>query len=206
MAKGRARHLTWAGFIGIFALFFATHSIPVRPAIKPRIVAQVGPRRFAIGYSILSAALLALLIWAARAAPYVEIWPLLGWHRHVTHAGMLAISLLLAFSIGRPNPFSFGGAGNDTFDPMRPGIVRVVRHTVLAALALWAFRHMLPNGDLAHVLLFGVLGGFAVGGWGADQPPQETGDGIETVGSDERCRCGGSGSRQAGVYSTSRKT
>ncbi|MHA3915889.1 NnrU family protein [Halovulum sp. GXIMD14793] len=156
--------MTWAGFLGIFALFFATHSIPVRPAIKSRIVARVGPRGFAVGYSVLSLALLALLIWAAGAAPYVELWPQLAWHRHVAHAGMLVVCLILAFSIGRPNPFSFGGARNDMFDPARPGIVRLVRHPLLAALALWATFHMLPNGDLAHVLLFGVLGGFALGG------------------------------------------
>lgn len=156
--------MTWAGFIGIFALFFATHSIPVRPGIKSHIVARIGPHGFAVGYSILSLAMLALLIWAAGAAPYVELWPQSGWHRHAAHAGMLAVCLILAFSIARPNPFSFGGAHNDRFDPTRPGIVRVVRHPVLAALALWAVLHTLPNGDLAHVLLFGVLAGFAVGG------------------------------------------
>ena len=158
--------MTWAGFIGIFALFFATHTIPVRPAIKSRIVAHVGPRGFGVGYSVLSLAMLAMLIWAAGAAPNVELWPQLGWHRHFVHAGMLAVCLVIAFLIGRPNPFSFGGARNDTFDPARPGIVRLARHPVLAALALWAFVQMLPNGDLAHVLMFGVLGGFAVGGRG----------------------------------------
>lgn len=156
--------MTWAGFIGIFALFFATHSIPVQPGIKSRIVARVGRRGFAVGYSILSLAMLALLIWAAGEAPYVELWPHLGWHRHAAHTGMLAVCMILAFSIARPNPFSFGGAHDDRFDPARPGIVGVVRHPVLAALALWAVLHMLPNGDLAHVLLFGVLGCFALGG------------------------------------------
>lgn len=158
--------MSWAGFIGVFALFFATHSIPVRPAIKSRIVARVGARGFGIGYSILSLSMLALLIWAARAAPYVELWPQLGWQRHVAHAGTLVVCLILAFSVGRPNLFSFGGARNERFDPARPGIVRLVRHPVLEALALWAFVHMLPNGDLAHVLMFGVLGGFALGGRG----------------------------------------
>nr|WP_254444405.1 NnrU family protein [Ruegeria sp. HKCCC1038] len=44
----------------------STHSIPVRPAIKSRIVAQVGPLGFAVGHSILSFAMLALLIWSAE--------------------------------------------------------------------------------------------------------------------------------------------
>lgn len=158
--------MSWAGFIGIFALFFASHSVPVRPAVKSRIVAQIGSRGFSIGYSILSLAMLTLLIRAASQAPYVELWHHLGWQRRAVQLGMLAVCLILAFSIGRPNPFSFGGARNDKFDPKHPGFVRPLRHPVLVALALWAFVHILPNGDLAHVLMFSVLGGFAIAGCG----------------------------------------
>ncbi len=156
--------MTWLGYVGIFALFFATHSVPVRPHVTSWITARIGHRGFAIGYSILSVGMLALLIWAAGKAPYVELWPQTDWHRHVAHAGMLIVCLILASSIARPNPFSFGGARNDRFDSARPGIVRVTRHPVLSALALWAGVHLLPNGDLAHVILFGVLGGFAIAG------------------------------------------
>ena len=72
------------------------------------------------------------------------------------------VCLILALSIGRPNPFSFGGARNDQFDPARPGIVRVWRHPLLLALALWAAAHVVPNGDLAHVILFGTFAAFAL--------------------------------------------
>ncbi|WP_299705068.1 NnrU family protein [uncultured Tateyamaria sp.] len=156
--------MSWAVYAGVFALFFATHSVPVRPAIKSRITARVGLRGFGIAYSILSLAVLSLLIWSAGQAPYIQLWPQMGWQRHVVHLGMLAVCLILAFTIGRPNPFSFGGARHNGFDPARPGIVRITRHPILLALALWAALHMLPNGDLAHVLLFGVLGGFAIAG------------------------------------------
>jgi len=72
------------------------------------------------------------------------------------------VCLILALSIGRPNPFSFGGARNDLFDPARPGIVRLSRHPLLLALALWAAAHVVPNGDLAHVILFGTFAAFAL--------------------------------------------
>lgn len=156
--------MTWAGFLGVFALFFATHSIPVQPAVKSQLISRFGARGFALGYSVLSIAMLALLIWSAGQAPQIELWPQTAWQRHAVHLGMLGACLILALSIARPNPFSFGGAHNDRFDPARPGIVRLVRHPVLAALALWAGAHILPNGDLAHLLLFGVLGGFAIAG------------------------------------------
>lgn len=156
--------MTWAGFAAVFAAFFVTHSIPVRPAVKSRISAILGAGGFALAYSALSLAMLSLLIWSAGEAPYIQLWPHKMWQRHVVHLGMLAVCLILALSIARPNPFSFGGAQNDRYDPQRPGITRLTRHPVLLALALWAGLHLLPNGDLAHVILFGVLGGFAVAG------------------------------------------
>lgn len=156
--------MTWAGFAGIFVLFFATHSIPVRPPIKSRTTAMIGDRGFAVSYSILSIAMLGLLIWAAGEAPYIELWSQAVWHRHAAHIGMLAVCLILALSLARPNPFSFGGVRNESFDPADPGIVRLTRHPILVALALWAGVHLLANGDLAHLLLFGVLGGFALAG------------------------------------------
>ncbi|MEE4189572.1 MAG: NnrU family protein, partial [Roseobacter sp.] len=131
---------------------------------KSRIAAKIGHRGFGVSYSILSIAMLTMLIWSAGKTPYVELWPQMVWHRHVVHLGMLIVCLILAFSIARPNPFSFGGARNDRFESTRPGIVRMTRHPVLIALALWAGLHLLPNGDVAHVLLFGVLGSFALAG------------------------------------------
>lgn len=154
--------MTWAGFFAVLVAFFLTHSLPLRPAVRARLVALFGPRRFSLGYSLLSLAMLAALIAAAGRAPVVVLWPQMGWQVALVQAGMLAVCLLLGLSLGQPNPFSFGGARNDRFDPARPGIVRLTRHPVLLALALWAGLHLLPNGDLAHVVLFGVLGGFAL--------------------------------------------
>ena len=162
--------MSWAGFAAIFAVFFLTHSVPVRPAVKSRVTAIIGTRGFALGYSALSVAMLALLIWSAGRAPYVQLWAQMPWHRHAAHLGMLTVCMILALAIARPNPLSFGGARSDRFDPSRPGLARWCRHPVLLALALWAGVHLLPNGDLAHVILFGVLGAFALaGGWLIDR-------------------------------------
>jgi uncharacterized membrane protein len=37
------------------------------------------------------------------------------------------------------------------------GILRVTRHPLLWGIALWAFAHLLANGDVASVLLFGTF-------------------------------------------------
>ena len=154
----------WLTFAAVFALFFATHSIPVRPPVKRRLVKHLGTRGFAVSYSTLSLLMLALLIWAAQQAPFVLLWAEAPWHRPVIWLGMFIACLTLTVSISRPNPFSFGGWNNDSFDPLNPGIIGYLRHPLLGVLALWAALHLLVNGDLAHVLLFGTLSLFALAG------------------------------------------
>jgi len=158
--------MSWLGYVLVFAAFFATHSVPLRPPVRDRLEAWLGRRGLAIAYSSLSLGMLGLLIHAAGRAPRVMLWSAAPWQFHVVQAGMLSVCLLLALTLGRPNPLSFGGAHNARFDPDRPGPVRLTRHPVLLALALWAGLDLLANGDLAHVLLFGVLGGFAIVGRG----------------------------------------
>lgn len=151
----------WIEFVVAFGAFFLSHSLPLRPPLKPWIQARLGSTVFTALYSALSLAVLAWLIGAAGRAPFVPLWPWAPWQNHLVLALMLLVCLILALSIARPNPFSFGGARNERFDPNRPGIVGLMRHPLLLALALWAGAHLVPNGDLAHVILFGTFAVFA---------------------------------------------
>lgn len=72
------------------------------------------------------------------------------------------VCLLLAFGMAVPNPLSIAARNDERFDPDRPGIAGVTRHPLLWAAALWAIAHAMPNGDLAHVLLFGLSGAFSL--------------------------------------------
>ena len=154
----------WLVFAGVFALFFVTHSIPVRPAVKGNLVKVLGPTGFTVAYSLLSLVMLVLLIWASRQAPFVLLWGEAPWHRPLIWVGMLFVCLIPAITIGRPNPFSFGGCHNDRFDTSNSGIIGYLRHPLLGALALWGGLHLLANGDLAQVLLFSTLSFFALVG------------------------------------------
>lgn len=152
----------WNEFAFAFGAFFLTHSIPIRPPLRPWAVARLGHAGFGIAYSALSLGVLAWLIAAAGRAPYVPLWDWAPWQNHVVLAVMLPVCVILSLAIARPNPFSFGGAQNDRFDPASPGIVRLTRHPLLLALGIWSAAHILPNGDLAHVILFGTFAGFAM--------------------------------------------
>lgn len=154
----------WAEFALAFGVFLASHRVPVLPSVRGKLTSVLGKTGFTIAYSALSLVLLAWVIEAAADAPYVSLWepsvPLV----HTTFLLMGFAFLLFGLAFARPNPFSFGGLRNDAFDPARPGVIRWLRHPMLGALALWAIGHLISNGDLAHVILFGSLGLFALMG------------------------------------------
>lgn len=151
----------WAGFALAMAVFLGAHALPVQPRLKAPVVALLGRAGFGLAYSALSTGLLIWVIVAAGRAPYVALWYPAVWHNHLALLLMLIATLLTAYAIAGRNPLSFGSRAAP-FDPGAPGIAGVSRHPVLLALALWGFAHLLANGDLAHVLLFGVMGGFAL--------------------------------------------
>lgn len=163
----------WAAYIGAWALFLLTHAVPVRPPVKPWLVARLGPVGYGAAYSALSLGVLAGLFIAAARAPYVPLWPMPVAAHWIALATILPAVALLSLTLGRPNPFSFGGANNDQFDPQRPELMGRIRHPVLAALGLWAGAHLIVNGALAHALMFGGFAAFAaLGIWLIDRRKQ----------------------------------
>lgn len=154
--------MDWIEFSLALIVFFLSHGTLIRPPIKPWLVKLIGTGGFTFAYSVLSIGVLAWLISAAGRAPFVSLWYWQPWHNHVVLMVMFAVCLILGLAIRRPNPFSFGGWENAAFDPDRPGIVGVMRHPLLAALALWALAHVFANGDLSHLIMFGTFAAFAM--------------------------------------------
>ena len=154
----------WNELILAFALFFLSHIIPVRPAIRGWFIHHIGKVLYLAAYSMLSIILFVWLIVAVGRAPYLALWPFAPWQLWIPNVAMPFVCLLLAFGVAIPNPLSIASRNDESFDPDRPGIAGVTRHPVLWAAALWAIAHIVPNGDLAHVLLFGLFGAFSIVG------------------------------------------
>ena len=147
----------WFEFILAFVLFLLSHVIPVRPPVRPWLVGHLGLRLYFLGYSLVSVILLVWLTVAAGRAPYVEVIPphdALRWGPLII---MPLVCLLAVMGLNIANPLSFGGMGKGPFDPARPGVLAFTRHPLLLAILLWALAHVLANGDLAHVVLFGLF-------------------------------------------------
>jgi uncharacterized membrane protein len=104
------------------------------------------------------------LIVAAGRAPYVELWAFAPWQLWVPNVAMPLVCVLAALGAGAVNPFSFAGRAPERFDPAEPGIAGLTRYPAPWAVTLWAPAHIVPNGNLAHVLLFGVFAAFCVTG------------------------------------------
>ena len=150
-------------FFAALALFLLSHAIPARPALRQRLAAMLGERAYQLLYSALSLVLLVWLISAAARASYVPLWDLTIGHYWVPIVAMLPAFILFVGGAIAPNPLSISFSRR-RFDPDRPGIITVTRHPVLWGFALWAFAHVVPNGDLVSLIMFGGFGLFALAG------------------------------------------
>jgi uncharacterized membrane protein len=152
----------WAEFVAALVAFFASHAVPSYGGLRQRLIARLGRRAYFTLYSLLSLLLLAWLIGAAARAPFIELWPFEPWQRLVPLV-LVPIAVALALvGLCRPNPLSLSLVPGGTFDPERPGIAGLVRHPVLWATLLWSLAHVVANGDLAHVMIFGLFAALSV--------------------------------------------
>jgi uncharacterized membrane protein len=145
----------WSEYTLAMALFLGGHFVPRLFGLRARLTQALGPRLYLSLYGLVSVALLIWAIAAAGRAPSVTLWPQLPWMRWVPNIAMPLAILMALCGIGLPQPFTLGGRKSRPFDPQNPGFAALSRHPLLIALLLWAAAHLVPNGDLAHVVLFG---------------------------------------------------
>lgn len=145
------------------ALFFAGIHLGVAgSALRDRAVAALGERGYSAAFSIASVAGLVWLILAYRAAPYLPSWGMLLWWKPVALLLMLPATLLTVIGLMTPSPTAVAQEAR-LKEPPR-GILRVTRHPFLTGTGLWALVHLVGNGDLASLLLFGSLAFVALAG------------------------------------------
>ncbi|WP_447932456.1 NnrU family protein [Sphingopyxis fribergensis] len=148
-------------FFAALAIFLVSHSVPARPAMRSKCVALLGERPYLFVYSIVSLGLLAWLLSAASRAPYIALWEVSLAQYFAPIVLMVPAFFLFGGGAFCPNPLSVSFS-RTRFDPARPGIVAITRHPLLWGFALWALAHMVPNGDLVSVMMFGGFGLFAL--------------------------------------------
>lgn len=128
--------------IGV-ALFLGVHLVPSLPALRDRLVNRVGFNRYRGLFSLVSLAGIVMIIIGMGAAPTVPVWDPPSWGSRASVLGMPVAFILLAAAYIPSN------------------LKRAVRHPMLWGIAVWAGLHLLSNGDLASLILFGSFGAFA---------------------------------------------
>jgi uncharacterized membrane protein len=124
-------------------IFLGAHSVRiVADGWRARQIERMGLNGWKGAFALVSIAGFVLIVWGygmTRAAP-VALWAPPAWMAHVTALLMIpAFVLLVAAYV--------------------PGtrIKAAVGHPMVAGVKTWAFAHLLSNGNLADIVLFGAF-------------------------------------------------
>jgi uncharacterized membrane protein len=129
------------------ALTLGVHALTMQRARRAALIERFGERGYKAAYSLISLIGLVLIVWgfgAYRAGGYVPVWTPPTWLAHLALLLNLPVFVLLtaAYLPGR--------------------IKAAAKHPMLLAVKIWATAHLLANGDLGSILLFGSFLAWAV--------------------------------------------
>lgn len=129
------------------ALFVGVHIVPTRRALRGALVARFGEAGYKVLFGVVAIVSLALIVCGFglyRQTGWIDIWYPPVAMRHIALALILPAIIFIAASY------------------LRGRIYTTLKHPMLAGIKLWAFAHLLANGDLGSILLFGSILGWAV--------------------------------------------
>lgn len=125
-------------------LWSLTHFLPTAFAeLRRKLVARIGENPYKGLFTLLMVLSIYLIVSGWKAAIPESFYVPPAWGRHLTALLMLA-AFVLFFAPYPPNNFK-----------------RVLRHPQLTGVALWGVGHLLANGEMRSVILFGGLAAWA---------------------------------------------
>ncbi|GLI91921.1 NnrU family protein [Methylocystis echinoides] len=130
------------------ALFIGVHVFSTLRGPRAALVEKYGAQTYKGAYSAVALLGLVLIVWGFsryRAEGLIQIWDPPHWMRHI--AMPLVWVAFVAIASRRAPPSRIRGW---------------LRHPTLVGLKSWAAAHLLVNGDLGGMIMFGSLLGFAV--------------------------------------------
>jgi len=128
-------------------LLLGVHTLTTQRELRARLIARAGEAGYKAGYALASLAGLALIVWGFshyRATGWIDVWYPPKALKHVTDALMLPAVILVVAAY------------------VRGRIYTALKHPMLSGVKLWAAAHLLVNGDLGSIILFGSFLAWAV--------------------------------------------
>jgi uncharacterized membrane protein len=148
------------GLVAAAAVFLLIHLVVSGTRLRDTITGTIGIAPY---MGLFALASIAVLVWlglafaGARSGPDPAWWGATVATKWAQLAITLVAFLLVVPGLATPNPTSVRQEGAlDKPDVVR-GMLRITRHPFLWGVALWAAGHLLVNGDLAGLVLFGSL-------------------------------------------------
>jgi uncharacterized membrane protein len=129
------------------AAFIGGHAFVTFRAERAAVIARLGEGPYKGLFALVALAGIVLISFGFgqyRGAGLIEVWHPPGWIRHVTVALMwpAVICVVAAY--------------------VRGDIQRRLKHPMLVGVKLWALAHLIANGDLGGIILFGSILAWAV--------------------------------------------
>lgn len=127
-------------------IFLGAHLFVTTRDARANAIARLGSG-YRLLFALVSSLGLVLIIWGYahyRSSGSIDIWYPPRFMRHIT-IGLMLVSVVLVLAA------------------YLPGHIKIwTRHPMLAGIKIWAFAHLLSNGDLGSILLFGSFLAWAV--------------------------------------------
>jgi uncharacterized membrane protein len=123
-------------------VFFAAHSFVTFRAARAGAIEQLGLTAYRALFGLVSLVGLALIVWGFaqyRAHDLIQVWSPSAFMRHIT-VGLMVPAVILFVAAFIPSH-----------------IKAKAKHPMLAGIKTWALAHLLSNGDLGSILLFGLF-------------------------------------------------
>jgi uncharacterized membrane protein len=143
------------------AFFVLLHLLVSGTRVRDALTGRIGQGPY---MGLFSLASVAGLVWLglafgdARGDPGNDVlWGVNDLTRYVQLALTLVAFLLIVPGLTTPNPTSVRQEGALDRPDVARGMLRITRHPFLWGVAIWAFGHLLANGDAASLILFGSL-------------------------------------------------
>ena len=135
-------------FVLGLVLFFAPHVLRMGlPSVRDSLLARMGEGGFKGLYSLVALAGIVLMVfgWMQVRPDMDEVYAVPSWGRHAT-----SLLVLLGFIGIMAANFPTGY------------IKKVLQHPFLTGIFLWALGHLLANGDMGSLILFGSFAVYTV--------------------------------------------
>ena len=129
------------------AVFLGAHVFVTRRAARAALIGRIGEWPYKGLFALVSILGLALIVWGFadyRASGPIMVWSPPAWTRHLTVALMWPATICVTAAY------------------IQGDIKRILKHPMLVGIKLWAAAHLIANGDLGAIILFGSVLAWAV--------------------------------------------